>query len=130
MIQKHSNNCHSEGAHGHQEQKGAVSLEFFKEHAHCIFNMKVNVRCEFVPPNSTFNSDFYCDDLRRLRENVSLERLEIWHIHNWLLHHDNAPTHTSLKTTEFVTNSNMVTVPHPPYSMDLAPYLFSLCSPN
>jgi hypothetical protein len=27
----------------------------------------------------------------------------------------------SLKATEFVTNSNMVIVPHPPYSLDLAP---------
>jgi hypothetical protein len=26
----------------------------------------------------------------------------------------------SLKTTEFVTNSNMVIVPHPLYSLDLA----------
>jgi hypothetical protein len=32
----------------------------------------------------------------------------------------------SLKTTEFVTNSNMVIVPHPPYSPDLAPCDFAL----
>jgi hypothetical protein len=38
----------------------------------------------------------------------------------------NAPAHTSLKTTEFVTNNNMVIIPHPPYSPDLAP----LCFPN
>jgi transposase len=43
-----------------------------------------------------------------------------------LLHHDNAPTHISLKTTEFVTNNNMVIVPHPPYSPDLAPCDFVL----
>jgi transposase len=34
-----------------------------------------------------------------------------------------APAHTSLKTTEFVTNDNMVIVPHPPYSPDLAPQI-------
>jgi hypothetical protein len=44
-----------------------------------------------------------------------------WRNHNWILHHDDAPVHTSLKTTEFVTNNNMVIVPHPPYSPDLAP---------
>jgi transposase len=43
-----------------------------------------------------------------------------------LLHHDNAPAHTSLKTTEFVTNNNMVIVPRPPYSPDLAPCDFGL----
>jgi hypothetical protein len=31
--------------------------------------------------------------------------------------------------TEFVTNNNMVVVPHPPYSPDLAPVI-SLCFPN
>jgi transposase len=35
-------------------------------------------------------------------------------------------SHTSLKTKEFVTNINMVFVPHPPYSPDLAPYDFAL----
>jgi hypothetical protein len=32
----------------------------------------------------------------------------------------------SLKTTEFVTNNNMVIVPHPPYPPDLAPCGFDL----
>jgi transposase len=32
----------------------------------------------------------------------------------------------SLKTTEFVTNNNMVIVPYPPYSPDLAPCDFAL----
>jgi transposase len=36
------------------------------------------------------------------------------------------PAHVSLKTTEFATNNNMVTVPHPPYSPDLAPCDFAL----
>jgi hypothetical protein len=35
-----------------------------------------------------------------------------------LLHHDNLPTHMSLKTTEFVTNNNMVIILHPPYWPD------------
>jgi hypothetical protein len=33
----------------------------------------------------------------------------------------------SLKTTAFVTN-NIVIVPHPPYSQDLAPYDFAFVS--
>jgi transposase len=75
---------------------------------------------------STVNSDFYWDILRYLRENVRRERLELWHNHNWLLHHDNAPAHTSLKTTNFVTNNNIIIVLHPPYSPDLAPCDFTL----
>jgi hypothetical protein len=36
------------------------------------------------------------------------------------------PAHTFLKTTEFVTNNNMVIVPHPSYSPDLASCDFAL----
>jgi hypothetical protein len=36
-------------------------------------------------------------------------------------HHGNVPTHKFLKTTEFVTNNNMVILPHPLYLLDLAP---------
>jgi transposase len=50
----------------------------------------------------------------------------LWLNHNWLLLQDNAPAHTSLKTTEFVTNNNIVIVPHPPYTPDLAPCDFLL----
>jgi hypothetical protein len=72
--------------------------------------------------------DFYCDVLRCLRENVQWKILELWHSLNWLLHHDNVPAHTSLKTTEFVTNNNMVIVPHPLYSQELAPLWFCFVS--
>jgi hypothetical protein len=52
--------------------------------------------------------------------------LELWRNHNWLLHHDNVPAHTSLNTTEFVTNSNMIISPHPLYLPELAPHDFAL----
>jgi hypothetical protein len=35
-----------------------------------FFNVKGIVHNEFVPPNTIVNSDFYCDVLRRMRENV------------------------------------------------------------
>jgi hypothetical protein len=91
-----------------------------------FFDVKGTVRREFVPTKMTVNSDFYCDVLRRLRENMPRKKPELWRNHNWVLHHDNAPAHTSLKTTEFFTNNNMIIVPHPPYSPDLAPCDFAL----
>jgi histone-lysine N-methyltransferase SETMAR len=57
---------------------------------------------------------------------VQRKRQELWRNHNWLLHHDNTPAHTFLKTPEFVTNNNMIIVPHPPYSLDLTPCDFTL----
>ena len=49
------------------------------------------------------------------------KRPEMWKNGNWLLHHDNAPAHTSLVVREFLTKNNVTTVPHPAYSTDLAP---------
>jgi hypothetical protein len=33
---------------------------------------------EFVPASHTVNSEYNCDDLRRLRDNVQRLRLELW----------------------------------------------------
>ncbi|KAI6651412.1 Histone-lysine N-methyltransferase SETMAR-like [Oopsacas minuta] len=43
-----------------------------------------------------------------------------------LLHHDNASSHTAARTREFLENSGLKTLPHPPYSPDLAPCDFWL----
>jgi hypothetical protein len=51
----------------HQEQKRHGRD---REHVHCFFDVKGIVHREFVPPRTTVNADFYCDILRRLRENV------------------------------------------------------------
>jgi histone-lysine N-methyltransferase SETMAR len=91
-----------------------------------FFDVKGVGRREFVPPNATVNSDFYCDVLRRLRENVRRKKPEIWCNHNRFLHRDMEPAHTSLQTTGFVTNNNMVIVPHSPYSLDLGSCDFAL----
>jgi hypothetical protein len=47
---------------------------------------------------------------------------------NLLLCHNNVPTHTSLKTTVFMTNNKRVIILHPPYSPDLASCDFALTS--
>jgi hypothetical protein len=40
---------------------------------------------------------------------------ELWQQNNWLLHHDNALSHTSFFTREFLTKNNMAVARHPPY---------------
>ena len=46
---------------------------------------------------------FCCEVLRGLRDNVRRKRPEMWKNGDWLLHHDNAPAHTSLVVREFLT---------------------------
>ncbi|UYV78503.1 hypothetical protein LAZ67_16001800 [Cordylochernes scorpioides] len=45
---------------------------------------------------------------------------------NWLLHHDNAPAHTSLLVRDVLAKNNTLMMPQPPYSPDLAPCAFFL----
>jgi hypothetical protein len=48
------------------------------------------------------NSGFYCDVLWRLRENVRRRRPELWREQTRMLHHENAPSHTSVLTQQFL----------------------------
>jgi hypothetical protein len=66
-------------------------------------------------------SAYYCDILRRPRENVQRRRLKLWRQKNWLLHHDSAPSHTSFSSSELFTKNNMTFVPRPPYFSVLNP---------
>jgi hypothetical protein len=79
----------------------------------CFFNVNGIVHKEFVPSGQTVNQYFYLDVLKRLRESLRHKRPESWRSGDWLLHHGNAPA-----------TSNMVLLPHPPYSLDVAPCNF------
>ena len=94
-----------------------------------FFDIRGIVHKEFIPPGQTVNGKFYCEVLRQLRGNVRRKRPEMWKNRDWLLHHNNAPAHTSLVVRAFLTKNNMTTVPHPVYLPDLAPLRF-LCVPE
>jgi len=68
-----------------------------------FFDSQGIVHKEFVPPGQTVNRNFYCEVLRRMRENVRRKWPEMWKNGDWLLHHDNVPEHTSLLVREFLT---------------------------
>ena len=44
----------------------------------------------------------------------------------WHFHQDNAPVHNSILVTDYLIKMGIKTVPHPPYSQDLAPCDFCL----
>ena len=81
---------------------------------------------EFVPPGQTVNHQFYLKVLKRLHDSVWTKRPEMWSSSDWFLHHDNAPVHTSLSVQQFLAKNNMMVIPHPPYSPNLAPCDFFL----
>ncbi len=82
------------------------------------------ILAEFAPPSTTIDTESYCAVLRRLKEHIRRKRPELWTMSNgyWTfqLHHNNAPSHTSILTLAFIGESHIDMVPHPPYSPDLA----------
>jgi transposase len=89
------------------------------------FDIKGIAHKEFVLASQTVNSTYYSDILQQLHKNVRRLLPEFSWQKNWLLHHDNAPSHIPF-SRNFFTKNNINVVPHPPYSPDLAPYDFSL----
>jgi histone-lysine N-methyltransferase SETMAR len=79
------------------------------------FDIKGITHKEFVVAGQTVNSAYYLNVLQRLCANVQRLRPELWQQKNWLLHHDNALSHTSFFTREFLVKNNTTVIPHPPY---------------
>ena len=82
-------------------QKARMQKSKLKTMLICFFDQEGIVHREFVPPGITVNADFYCDVLRRLRENVRCKRPQKWQNQKLIIHHDNALAHRSFKVSQF-----------------------------
>ena len=59
--------------------------------------------------------------LRRFRDAVRRKRARFWSSGDWLLHHDNAPAHSSNLVQQFLAKHKIVQFRQPLYSPDIAP---------
>lgn len=91
-----------------------------------FFDSEGVVHHEYAPQGQTINKEYYVDVLKRLRESVRRKRPEKWSTKSWMLHHDNAPSHTSHLVQSFLAKHGIPQVQQPPYSPDLAPCDFFL----
>ncbi|UYV62839.1 hypothetical protein LAZ67_2002104 [Cordylochernes scorpioides] len=91
-----------------------------------FFDCRGVVHHKFLPQGRTVNKEYYLQVLHNLREAIRQKRPDLWKNKNWLLHHDNAPAHTSLLVRDFLAKNNTLMMPQPPYSPDLAPCDFFL----
>ena len=82
-----------------------------------IWDSKGVVHTEFVEKGNTVNSTKYVNTLEKLK--ARLRRVRSEKVSN--IHHDNARPHTSLETRTALDRLGLRTLPHPPYSPDLAP---------
>ncbi|GFY34308.1 histone-lysine N-methyltransferase SETMAR [Trichonephila clavipes] len=80
-----------------------------------------------LPDNTTINSEVYCHQLDKLNDALQQKMSELINRKGVVFHQDNARPHTSLVTRQKLLQLEWDTMPHPPYSPDLAPsdyYLF------
>ena len=109
-----------------QPKKARMSRSKIKVMLVVFFDWKDIVHHEFVPRGQMVNKQFYQEVLAHLRDAVCRKRPELWENQTWILHHDNAPAHTSLLIHSYLAKHQTSIVPHPSYSLDFAPADFFL----
>ncbi|GBM62569.1 hypothetical protein AVEN_95548-1 [Araneus ventricosus] len=90
-----------------------------------FFDNEGVVHHEFVPAGQSVNGPFYVQVLKRLREEIRRKRPAKCQ-GGWPLHHDNAPSHTSIVLQTWLAEKNIRLLHQPPYSPDVAPSDFWL----
>ena len=78
------------------------------------------VNHKFLPQGRKVNKEYYLEVMRRLRKTIRQKRTELWKYQSWILHHDNAPAHTSMLVNGFLAKNKTAIMPQSPYSQDLA----------
>ncbi|GFS80936.1 histone-lysine N-methyltransferase SETMAR [Trichonephila clavipes] len=94
------------------------------DHLKCL---GLSSKIDLLPDNTTINSEVYCHELDKLNDALQQKRSELIYRKGVVFHQDNASPHTSLVTRQKLLQLVWDTIPHPPYSPDLAPldyYLF------
>lgn len=91
---------------------------FFSRSGHLATSMLENCR--------SVNSEWYTTVALPKVFKAVQERRPKTGLRGMMLHHDNASSHSSLRTKAFIQESGIETLPHPPYSPDLAPCDFFL----
>ena len=80
----------------------------------------------WVPTGQTVNKENYVEVLSEFRKRFRQKRPALFKSGQWHFQQDNAPVHNSILVTDYLTKMGIKTVPHPPYSPDLAPCDFCL----
>ena len=89
-----------------------------------FWDMEGIVHIEFLEQGTTINSERYVSTLRALKGRLRRVRQE--KVKDVVIQHDNARPHTSCQTQCALQQLELPTIPHPPYSPDLAPSDFFL----
>ena len=80
----------------------------------------------WVPTGQTVNKEYYIEVLREFRKRFCWKRPALFKSGQWHFYQDKAPVHNSILVTDYLSKMGIKTVPHHPYSPDIAPCNFCL----
>jgi transposase len=85
-----------------------------------FFDCRGIVHHSYAPEGETINKEYYLEIICHLRDAIRRKRPDLWASHNWQLHHDNAPAHSSHLIQSFLVKHGIPVVRQAPYSPDMA----------
>ena len=80
----------------------------------------------WIRTGQAVNKEYYVELLRKFRKRFRRKRPALFKSGQGHFHQENAPVHNSILVTDYLTKMGIKTVPHRPYSTDLAPCDFWL----
>jgi hypothetical protein len=86
-----------------------------------FFDYRGIVHHSYAPEGQTTNKEYCLEVIFHLHDAVWRKIPDLWASHNWQLHHDNAPTHSSYLIQSFLGKHGIPVVRYAPYSPNMAP---------
>jgi len=86
-----------------------------------FFDSQGNLHKEFVQESCTVNGEYYKGVLDRLILRIRRVRPALYCTREFFLLHEKAPAHSAAKIRRFLTQKQVATLNHPPYSPGLSP---------
>ena len=91
-----------------------------------FFDSTGMIYMHWVPTGHTVNKEYYIEVLREFGKRFHQKRPALFKSSQWHFYQDNTPVHNSILVTDYLTKMGIKTVPHPPYSTNLASCDFCL----
>jgi hypothetical protein len=78
------------------------------------------VHKEFIPGWKTVNAEFYKEVMDHLLKHIQRVRPAVFYSRDFFFLHDHGPAHKAASVCQFLTQKNVTTLYHLPYSSDLS----------
>ena len=86
-----------------------------------FFDSQGIVHKEFLQEGCTVNAEYYKGVSDRLISHIRQVCPTLYCTRDFFLLHDNTPVHSAARISQFLTQKQVATLHHPPYSPDLSP---------